>query len=67
MTGADWLLVAAIVALFLVSGVATRFMLRKTAAGALLRSRSSRLLIPLIFGMLVIVPPQAWIQTRCCW
>ena len=48
--------------LFLASGVATRFMLRKTAPGALLRSRSSRLLVPLIFGMLVIVPPQAWIQ-----
>lgn len=48
--------------LFLVSGVATRFMLRKSAVGALLRARSSRLLIPLIFGMLVIVPPQAWIQ-----
>lgn len=48
--------------LFLVSGVATRFMLRKTEPGALLRSRSLRLLIPLIFGMLVIVPPQAYIQ-----
>src|SRR5262249_61194960 len=48
--------------LFLVSGVATRFMLRKAAAGALLRARSSRLLIPLIFGMLAIVPPQAYIQ-----
>jgi hypothetical protein len=48
--------------LFLVSGVATRFMLRKVATGALLRSRSSRLLIPLIFGMVVIVPPQAYIQ-----
>ena len=48
--------------LFLVSGVATRFMLRKTAAGTLLRARSSRLLVPLLFGMLVIVPPQAYIQ-----
>ncbi len=48
--------------LFLVSGVATRFMLRKTAVGTLLRARSSRLLIPLAFGMLVIVPPQAYIQ-----
>src|SRR5947209_2464431 len=28
----------------------------------MLRSRSSRLLIPLAFGMLVIVPPQAYIQ-----
>jgi hypothetical protein len=48
--------------LFLVSGVATRFILHKAAASALLRARSSRLLIPLIFGMLVIVPPQAYIQ-----
>jgi len=48
--------------LFLVSGVATRFMLRKTAAGTLLRSRTSRLLVPLVFGMLVIVPPQAYVQ-----
>jgi hypothetical protein len=48
--------------LFLVSGAATRFMLRKYAMGPLLRSRSSRLLIPLILGMLVIVPPQAYDQ-----
>src|ERR1700755_1965023 len=45
--------------LFLVSGVATRFMLRKSAAGTLIRARSLRLLIPLVFGMFVVVPPQA--------
>jgi len=48
--------------LFLVSGVATRFMLRKYPIGSLLRLRSVRLLIPLIFGMFVIVPPQAYDQ-----
>jgi hypothetical protein len=48
--------------LFLVSGAATRFMLQKYRIGPLLRSRSARLLIPLIFGMLVIVPPQAYDQ-----
>ena len=48
--------------LFLVSGVATRFMLRKYSLLPLLRSRSARLLIPLVFGMLVIVPPQAYEQ-----
>jgi hypothetical protein len=48
--------------LFLVSGVATRFMLRKYALAPLLRSRSVRLLIPLVFGMAVIVPPQAYDQ-----
>ena len=48
--------------LFLVSGVATRFMLRKYTLAPLLRSRTARLLIPLLFGMLVIVPPQAYDQ-----
>ena len=48
--------------LFLVSGVASRFMLRKYAVWPLLRSRTARLLIPLVFGMLVIVPPQAYDQ-----
>jgi hypothetical protein len=48
--------------LFLVSGTATRFMLAKFAPRSLLRARSSRLLIPLIFGMLLIVPPQAYDQ-----
>jgi hypothetical protein len=48
--------------LFLVSGIATRFMLLKYKVRPLLRSRSARLLIPLIFGMLVIVPPQAYDQ-----
>ena len=48
--------------LFLVSGVATRFMLRKYPLGPLLRSRSVRLMIPLVFGMFVIVPPQAYDQ-----
>src|SRR4030088_52834 len=48
--------------LFLVSGAATRFMLLKYTVRPLLRSRSVRLLIPLIFGMLVIVAPQAYDQ-----
>ena len=48
--------------LFLVSGAATRFMLGKLKARQLLRSRSLRLLPPLLFGMLVIVPPQAYDQ-----
>src|SRR5438034_9319593 len=48
--------------LFLVSGAATAFMTRKLAVGRLLGSRSIRLLPPLVFGMLVIVPPQAYLQ-----
>lgn len=48
--------------LFVVSGAATRFMADKMTAGALARARVSRLLPPLIFAMLVIVPPQTWLQ-----
>jgi hypothetical protein len=48
--------------LFLVSGAATRFMFGKLTASGLRRSRTARLLPPLIFGMLVIVPPQAYVQ-----
>jgi hypothetical protein len=46
--------------LFLVAGTATRFMFDNTAPLALLGRRSSRLLPPLLFGMLVIVPPQSY-------
>jgi glucans biosynthesis protein C len=48
--------------LFLVSGAATSFMMDKISAGKLARLRSWRLLIPLIFGMLVIVPPQPYYE-----
>lgn len=48
--------------LFMVSGVATAFMFEKMRIGAFLRRRSARLLPPLIFGMLVIVPPQSYLE-----
>ncbi|HEY0062293.1 MAG TPA: acyltransferase family protein [Telluria sp.] len=48
--------------LFLISGVAASFMLTKIGAGRFMRLRSVRLLVPLIFGMLVIVPPQAYFE-----
>lgn len=46
--------------LFLVAGAATRFMATTTAVSTLLRRRSARLLVPLLFGILVIVPPQSY-------
>jgi hypothetical protein len=49
--------------LFLLSGAATSMMLRGAGAtGALLRQRSARLLLPLLFGMAVIVPPQSYFE-----
>lgn len=48
--------------LFLVSGVATRFMLGKYRLDSFVHARSARLLVPLIFGMFVIVPLQSYEQ-----
>lgn len=48
--------------LFLISGVASGYMLKKLGAARFLRQRSVRLLLPLLFGMLVIVPPQAYFE-----
>jgi glucans biosynthesis protein C len=48
--------------LFLVSGVATGFLLARQGSHGFLKLRSTRLLIPLVFGMLVIVPPQSYLQ-----
>ncbi|MDP1617936.1 acyltransferase family protein [Phenylobacterium sp.] len=48
--------------LFLVSGAATRFMADKLAPGVLARQRTARLLPPLVFGMLIIVPPQSYYE-----
>jgi len=48
--------------LFLVSGAATRFMADKMSAAQLAGKRTSRLLVPLVFGMVVIVPPQSYYE-----
>lgn len=54
--------------LFIVSGAATSFMLLKRAAGSSavapgwLRGRARRLLLPLLVGLLLIVPPQAYFE-----
>jgi glucan biosynthesis protein C len=48
--------------LFLVSGVATGYLLARQGAGHFLGQRTTRLLIPLAFGVLVIVPPQSYLE-----
>ncbi|PZQ57243.1 MAG: acyltransferase [Phenylobacterium zucineum] len=53
--------------LFVISGAATRFMAKDLPSGALAAQRSQRLLVPLLFGMLVVVAPQSWaevVETR---
>lgn len=49
--------------LFLVSGFASRMLLAKSAGvRSFLANRNARLLLPLLFGMAVIVPPQSWVE-----
>ncbi|WP_312550011.1 acyltransferase family protein [Massilia sp.] len=48
--------------LFLVGGAAAAMSLRRLGGRAFLRRRSLRLLLPLLFGMLVVVPPQSYFE-----
>ncbi len=48
--------------LFLIAGVASSFMLSTMTPGRFMRQRSARLLLPLVFGMFAIVPPQAYFE-----
>ena len=48
--------------LFLVSGVATGYLLERQGIRRFIGQRSFRLLVPLLFGMAVIVPPQSYLQ-----
>ncbi len=47
--------------LFLVAGAATWFALGHRSAGGYARERFLRLFIPLVFGVLALVPPQAYL------
>lgn len=48
--------------LFVISGMGTFFALQKRSAGLFAWERIKRLFIPLLFGMLVIVPPQVYFE-----
>lgn len=51
--------------LFLISGVASRFLIDKIAgAGLFARQRSARLLIPLLAGIVLFVAPQPWAELQ---
>ena len=48
--------------LFLISGMGTRFALSKRSSGKYMWERITRLFIPLIVGMILIVPPQVYVE-----
>ncbi len=47
---------------FLIAGAGTYYALKSRSPGHYIRERTSRLLVPFVFGMLVIVVPQAYFQ-----
>jgi glucans biosynthesis protein C len=48
--------------LFLIAGIGTHYALRRRSAGEYARERTKRLLVPVLFGILVIVPPQIYME-----
>lgn len=48
--------------IFLISGLAAAFLLKPGQTGRFLAARSARLLLPLTFGILVVVPIQPYVQ-----
>ena len=48
--------------LFVLSGMATWFALRRRSAGRYAWERTKRLLVPLLFGTFVLIPPQVYWQ-----
>ena len=50
--------------LFLISGVGVSFALRRRNRAQFMRERATRLLVPLVFGVLVIVPPMIFLEKQ---
>ena len=48
--------------LFVVSGMGTRYALSFRSGNDYIKERFKRLLIPLVFGILIIVPPQVYLE-----
>jgi len=50
--------------LFLLAGASSYFALRKRTINAYTTERVKRLLVPFVFGLFVLIPPQTWIGGR---
>jgi hypothetical protein len=48
--------------LWVISGISIRYVLQKMSAFKFVSARSLRLLLPLLFGILVVVPPQLYVE-----
>ncbi len=50
--------------LFFLAGCSTYYALRKRSAGEYAWERVKRLLVPLVFGIFILIPPQTWYGAR---
>jgi glucans biosynthesis protein C len=50
--------------LFMLAGASTYFAMKRRSVGKYAGERAGRLLVPLLFGIFVIVPPQTWLGSR---
>ncbi len=50
--------------LFFISGIGSWFVMKRRSLGGFVRNRLVKVLLPLGFSMLVIVPPQVWLERR---
>ncbi len=50
--------------LFLLAGASAYFSLKRRSGGQFARERVKRLFVPLVFGILVLIPPQTWIGAQ---
>ncbi|MBN2177498.1 MAG: acyltransferase family protein [Demequinaceae bacterium] len=50
--------------LFMVAGMSSNYALRRRTPREFLRERTSRLLVPFLFGAAILVPPQAFLALR---
>jgi hypothetical protein len=57
-----WGLIWGMPLLFVVSGMGVRHALRTRSAGAFVRERISRLLVPFVVGMVALVPPMFYLE-----
>ncbi|MGH8107773.1 MAG: acyltransferase family protein [Arenimonas sp.] len=48
--------------LWVISGISIRFVLQKMSAFRFISARSLRLLLPVLFGILIVVPPQLYVE-----
>lgn len=50
--------------LFFLAGASTYYALQKRSAGTYAWERVKRLLVPLVFGIFILIPPQTWFGAR---